>query len=238
MALPKPPVPTYELIIPSSKKKIQFRPFLVKEEKVLLIAMESQDPEQIKNAVVQILKSCILSRNIKLESLAMFDIEYIFLNIRGKSVSEEIQLKMTCKDDGVTEVDYTLNLDEVNVQFPENHDNKIMLGETSGLTMKYPGYEQFIKTQILQKEPTTEEVFDIIIDSVYQIFEGEDVYDSSNTSRKDIEEYIEGLTTKQFEKIQQFFATMPKLAHTIAITNPNTGVESEYEIEGLVNFFA
>jgi len=238
MALPKPPVPTYDLIIPSSKKKIQIRPFLVKEEKILLIAMESQDTNQIKNAVVQILKSCILTRNIKLESLAMFDIEYIFLNIRSKSVGEEVKLNLTCKDDGQTEVEYTLNLDDVQVQFPEGHDNQILFDEKSGLVMKYPGYDQFVKTQILQKEPSTEEVFDIIIDAVDKIIDGEDVYDSSTSSRKEITEYIESLTTKQFEKIKEFFATMPKLAHTVKVTNPNTGVESVFEIEGLVNFFA
>jgi hypothetical protein len=238
MALPKPPVPTYDLIIPSSKKKIQFRPFLVKEEKVLLIAMESQDANQIKNAVVQILKSCILTKSIKLESLAMFDIEYIFMNIRAKSVSEMVEMKFTCTDDNETQVDYTMNLEDVKVQFLEGHDNKIMLDETRGMIMKYPGYDQFVKTQIMQKEPSTEEVFDIIIDSVDQIIDGEDVYDSSTSSRKEIAEYIESLTTKQFEKIREFFATMPKLAHTIKIINPNTGVECTYEIEGLVNFFA
>ncbi len=236
-SLPKPPVPTYDLIVPSSGKKIQYRPFLVKEEKILLIALESEDADQIKDAVVQILKGCILTRGIKLESLSMFDIEYIFMRIRSKSVGEGVELKLTCKDDGETEVIYELNLDEVEVQFPEGHDKKIELDETSGLVMKYPGYDQFVKTQLLMKEPTTSEVFDIVIDSVAQIYKDDEVWDASTTSRKEIVNYIEGLTTKQFEKIQNFFSTMPKLSHTIKIINPNTGVESEYEIEGLVNFF-
>lgn len=238
MALPKPPVPTYELIVPSTGKKLTYRPFLVKEEKVLLIAMESEDPDQIQNAILQILKSCILTRGVKFETLTMFDIEYIFLRVRAKAVGETVAMKFTCKDDGVTQVDYELNLEEVEVQFPEGHEKKIMLDDNSGIVMKYPGYEQFVKTQILQKEPSTAEVFDIVIDSVHQIFTEDEVYEADTTPRKEIEDYIEGLTTKQFEKIQKFFATMPKLAHTVKITNPNTGVESEYEIEGLVSFFA
>jgi len=168
----------------------------------------------------------------------MFDIEYIFLRIRSKAVGETVEMRLTCKDDNTTQVSYELNLEEVEVVFPEGHSKTIMFDETTGIVMKYPGYEQFVKTQIMQKEPSTAEVFDIIVDSVHQIIDGEDVYESANCSKKEIEEYIEGLTTKQFEKIQEFFATMPKLSHTIKVVNPNTGVESEYEIEGLVNFFA
>lgn len=237
MPLPKPPVPTYELEIPSTNKKVQYRPFLVKEEKILLIAMESQDEKQIRDAVIQILKSCILTRGVKVESLSMFDIEYIFLNIRSKAVGETIDMKLTCKDDGETEVDYVLELDQVKVQFPEGHNKKIMFDDNSGIVMKYPGFDQFIRSQIMMKEPSASEVFDIVIDSVHQIFNSDEVWEADNTPRKEVAEYIESLTTKQFEKIQQFFVTMPKLSHKFKITNPNTGVESEYEIEGLVNFF-
>jgi hypothetical protein len=238
MSLPKPPVPTYELIVPSTGKKLTYRPFLVKEEKLLLIAMESEDPDQIRNAVLQVLKSCVLTRGTKFETLTMFDIEYIFLRIRAKAVGETVSMKFICKDDNTTEVEHELNLEEVEVQFPKGHDKKIMLDDNSGIVMKYPGYDQFVKTQILLKEPTTEEVFDIVIDAVHQIFTEDEVYESDTTPRKEIEEYIEGLTTKQFEKIQNFFATMPKLACNVKIVNPNTGVESEYEIEGLTSFFA
>lgn len=238
MPLPKPPVPTYELTVPSTGKNIKYRPFLVKEEKILLISMESEDEKMIRDAVIDILKNCILTRGVKVEQLAMFDIEYIFLRIRSKSVGEKVEMNLLCKDDGETRVTYELDLEKVEVQFPEEHDKKIMLSETSGIVMKYPGFEQFLKTQILQKSPSTEEVFDIVIDSVHQIFEGDEVWESSTTSRKEIAEYIEGLVTSQFEKIQKFFVTMPKLSHTVTITNPNTGVESKYEIEGLVNFFA
>lgn len=236
MPLPKPPVPTYELTVPSTGKTIKYRPFLVKEEKVLLIAMESQDEKMIKGAVVDILKSCILSK-IKIEDLAIFDIEYIFLRIRSKAVGERVEMNLICKDDNETRVKYELDLESVEVQYPEGHERKIMLSDASGIVMKYPGFDQFLKTQILQKSPSTAEVFDIVIDSVHQIFEGEEVWEAGTTPRKEIADYVEGLTTKQFEKIQQFFLTMPKLSHNITITNPNTGVESEYEIEGLVNFF-
>lgn len=238
MPLPKPPVPTYELTVPSTGKTIKYRPFLVKEEKVLLISMESEDEKMIRDAVIDILKNCILTRGVKVEQLAMFDIEYIFLRIRSKSVGEKVEMNLLCKDDNETRVTYELDLETVEVQFPEGHDKKIMLSETGGIVMKYPGFEQFLKTQILQKNPSTEEVFDIVIDSVHQVFEGDEVWESSTTSRKEIAEYVEGLTTAQFEKIQKFFVTMPKLSHTVTIKNPNTGEESKYEIEGLVNFFA
>jgi hypothetical protein len=237
MSLPKPPVPTYELTVPSTGKTIKYRPFLVKEEKVLLIAMESKDDKLIKDAVVDILKSCILTRGVKIEDLSIFDIEYIFLRIRSKAVGERVEMNFICKDDNETRVRYELDLDTIEVQYPEGHDKKIMLSDSSGIIMKYPGFDQFLKTQILQKNPTTEEVFDIVIDSVHQIFEGEEVWEAGTTPRKEIAEYVEGLTTKQFEKIQKFFVSMPKLSHTVTITNPNTEIESEYEIEGLVNFF-
>ena len=209
----------------------------MKEEKVLLIAMESKDDKLIKDAVVDILKSCILTRGVKIEDLSIFDIEYIFLRIRSKAVGERVEMNFICKDDNETRVRYELDLDTIEVQYPEGHDKKIMLSDSSGIIMKYPGFDQFLKTQILQKNPTTEEVFDIVIDSVHQIFEGEEVWEAGTTPRKEIAEYVEGLTTKQFEKIQKFFVSMPKLSHTVTITNPNTEIESEYEIEGLVNFF-
>lgn len=237
MALPKPPVPTYELELPSTGKTIKYRPFLVNEEKVLLIAMESEDEKQITNAVKDIVKSCILTRGIKIEEMASFDIEYLFLNIRGKSVGEEVQMKLTCNDDNETQVNYTLDISEVKVQKDPKHTNKIMLDDNTGIVMKYPGVDQFIQTQIMMKSLNAEEVFDIIVDSVHQIFSGEDVYESKTTPKKEVEEWLGGLTSKQFEKIKDFFATMPKLAHTFTVKNPNTGIDCEYTIEGLVNFF-
>lgn len=237
MTLPKPPVPSYELDIPSTGKTIKYRPFLVKEEKLLLIATESGDDNQIKNAVVETLKSCILTKGIKVEDLPMFDLEYIFLRIRSKSVGEIVEMVFTAKDDGETQVPYDLNLEEVQVIKPEGHDKKVMLTDTAGIVMKYPGMNQFITSQILQKEQTTEEVFNEIVDCVEQIFDGDEVWEAKTTAKKDIKEYLDGLTSKQFEAIQKFFVTMPKVSHSFNLTNPNTGVESEYTIEGLTNFF-
>ena len=237
MALPKPPVPTYELELPSNGKTIKYRPFLVNEEKVLLMAMESEDEKQITNAVKDIVKACVLTRGVKIEDLASFDIEYLFLNIRGKSVGEEVKMKITCSDDNETQVDYVLDLSTVKVQKDPTHTNKIMLDDSNGIIMKYPGVDQFIQTQIMMKSLNAEEVFDIIVDSVYQIFSGDDVYEAKTTPKKEVEDWLGGLTSKQFEKIKDFFATMPKLLHTFKLTNPNTEVESEYTIEGLVNFF-
>lgn len=237
MSLPKPPVPTYELELPSTGKTIKYRPFLVKEEKLLLIATETGDDKAVRDAIVDILKACIMTRGVKVEELPMFDLEYIFLRIRAKSVGEEVEMMFTAKDDEETSLPYNLNLETVECIKPEGHDTKVMLTDTAGLIMKYPSMEQFITSQILQKNQTTDEIFDEVINCVDQIFDGDEVWESKTTSRKDIKEYLEGLTSKQFEAIQKFFATMPKVSHTFTLTNPNTGVESEYTIEGLTNFF-
>jgi hypothetical protein len=237
MALPKPPVPTYELELPSTGKAIKYRPFLVKEEKLLLIATETGDDKAMRDAIVEILKACILTRGVKVEDLPMFDLEYVFLRIRSKSVGEVVEMIFTAKDDNDTKLPYKLNLEEVEVLKPEGHNKKVMLTDTAGLIMKYPSMEQFITSQILQKEQTTEEVFDEIINCVEQIFDGDEVWEAKTTTKKDIKEYLEGLTSKQFEAIQKFFSTMPKVSHTFTLTNPNTGVDSEYTIEGLTNFF-
>jgi hypothetical protein len=237
MSLPKPPVPTYDLEIPSTGKKIKFRPFLVKEEKLLLIALETKDEEQIKNAVIECLKSCVVTKGIKIEDLAMFDLEYIFLNIRAKAAGEVIEMLFTAKDDGETQLPYNLNLEEIEVIKPKGHNKKIELDETSGMILKYPGMNQFIDSQIIQKEQTTQEVFDVIVDCVEQIYSGDEVYDAKTTPRKEIVDYLDSLTSKQFEAVQEFFATMPKVSHTFKLMNPKTKVESEYTIEGLANFF-
>ena len=237
MALPKLGYPTYELELPSTGKTIKYRPFLVKEEKVLLLAMESQDEKQIVGAVKDLIKNCVISR-IKVESLPSFDLEYIFLKIRAASIGETITLNVTCLDDNETQVEATININEVEVKKEKDHDSKIMFEDEFGIVMGYPSMQQFVEREFLQKEMQTEEVYDFIADSIEQIFQGEDVYDSTTTSKKEFREFVESLTTKQFEKIQQFYATSPKLSHTFKVTNPNTGVESDYTIEGLQNFFA
>ena len=236
MALPTMDLPTYELEIPSTKKKIKYRPFLVKEEKVLLLALESDDEKNIKQAVLSLLKACIQSR-IKVENLSTFDLEYIFLNIRAISVGEIVEILITYQDDEETKVKYNLNLTDVNVVFPEGHTNKIMLTDTTGVIMKYPSFDDFVEGQFSNKAYDEDSVIKIIAGSIDQIFQGEDVYHESTTNKKEFVQFVEGLTKEQLEKIQVFFESAPRLEHTFKITNPNTGVESEYNLRGLQSFF-
>ena len=236
MALPQVVLPTYELEIPSNGKKLKYRPFVVKEEKVLLIALETQNEKEIEKAVKSLLKNCIQSR-VKLEDLAMFDLEYIFLQIRAVSVGEIVQMSVTCRDDEKTQVKYNLNLTEVEVNKPEGHDPKIMLNDELGVIMKYPAWSEFISGSIMGQTPSTDDIVDIIAGCIDQIFDGEDVYDNSTTTKKEFVEFVEGLTNTQFENIQKFFETTPRLEHKFTVTNPNTGKESEFLINGLTNFF-
>ena len=236
MALPTMDLPTYELEVPSTGKKIKYRPFLVKEEKVLLMAMESEDEKSIRDATLNLLKSCISTR-IKLENLATFDLEYIFLNIRAVSVGEIVELMVTCQDDEETQVRYNLNLTSVAVVFPEGHTNKIMLTDDTGVIMRYPSFDRFVEGNISDKELTPDDITQIIAESIDQIFQGEEVYDESTTSKKEFVQFVESLTNGQLEKLQEFFATAPRLEHSFSVVNPNTGVESEYTLRGLQSFF-
>jgi len=236
MALPTMDLPTYDLEVPSTKKKIKVRPFLVKEEKVLLMALESENEENIRGAVQNLLKSCIQSR-IKLENLATFDLEYIFLNIRAVSVGEIVEINVTCQDDNETNVRYNLNLTDVKVTFPKGHSNKIMLTEDTGVIMKYPSFDRFVDSQFANKEVTEDTVLEIIAESIDQIFQGEEVFDESTTTPKEFKEFVESLTNAQMEKLQKFFETSPKLEHKFKVRNPNTNVESDYTISGLAAFF-
>ena len=229
-------LPTYELEIPSSKKKIKIRPFLVKEEKVLLLALESDDEKNIKQAVLNLLKACIQSR-VKVENLSTFDLEYIFLNIRAISVGEVVEILITCQDDEETKVKYNLNLTDVNVIFPEGHSNKIMLNDNTGVIMKYPSFDDFVEGQFANKEYNEDGVIKIIANSIDQIFQDEEVYDESTTNKKEFIQFVESLTKEQLEKIQAFFESAPRLEHKFKVTNPNTGVESEYTLRGLQSFF-
>ena len=236
MALPQVVLPTYELEIPSNGKKLKYRPFVVKEEKVLLIALETQNEKEIEKAVKSLLKNCIQSR-VKLEDLAMFDLEYIFLQIRAVSVGEIVQMSVTCRDDEKTQVKYSLNLTEVEVNKPEGHDPKIMLNDKLGVIMKYPAWGEFISGSIMGQTPSTDGIVEIIAGCIDQIFDGEDVYDNSTTTKKEFVEFVETLTNTQFESIQKFFESTPRLEHKFTVTNPNTGKESEFTINGLTNFF-
>ena len=236
MALPTVDLPTHELEIPSNKKKIKFRPFLVKEEKVLLLALESDNDGNIREAVLNLLKGCVTSR-IKLENLATFDLEYIFLNIRAVSVGEVVDIQVTCQDDEKTQVKYQLNLTDVQVSFPEGHTNKIMLNDDLGVIMKYPSFNRFVESQFAQKDVNEDTVIGIVAESIDQIFQGEEVFDESTTTPKEFVEFVESLTTQQLEKLQKFFETSPRLEHKFKVKNPNTDVVSDYTISGLQSFF-
>lgn len=236
MPLPKLVAPTYELQLPSTDGKIKYRPFLVKEEKILLLAMETEDEKQMTTAVRTILKNCILSK-VKVEELAIFDIEYLFLNIRAKSVGEEIEINVTCPDDGETQVSVSINVEDVKIQKEDGHDKLITLNDTVSVMMKYPSMDMFVKNN-LSSSGKTEDVFDIACSCIDQVVEGEEVYEFKNFSKKEQMEFLESLDTAQFLKVQKFFETMPKLSHTIKVTNPETNVESDVVIEGLASFFA
>ena len=239
MPLPKLITPTYELTLPSSNRKVKYRPFLVKEEKILLIAMETEDEKEMQNAVKQILKNCILTRGISVDKLAVFDIEYLFLNIRGKSVGEEITLNIVCPDDETTEVEVAVNVEDVKIQKSDKHNTVIQLNDKVGIVMKYPSMEMFVKNNITgdPDQQKVDTIFDMTIDCISQVVEGEDVLESKSFSKKEMLEFVETFDTQQFQKIQDFFETMPKLSHKIEVTNPNTKVKSEVVIEGLSSFF-
>ena len=239
MPLPTIATPTYELELPSNKKKVKYRPFLVKEEKILIIAMESEDPKQIARAVKDVITNCILTKGIKVDELSTFDIEYLFLNIRGKSVGEDIEVLITCPDDGMTQVPTLITLDEIKVQISPEHSRDIKLDDNLSLRMKYPSMNEFIKSNfsVESGSVTVDETFELISICVEQIYNEEESWSASDYSKKELLEFLEGLSSKQFKEIEKFFETMPKLSHTLTVKNPNTGVESDVVLEGLTAFF-
>jgi hypothetical protein len=238
MPLPKIATPIYELEIPSLKKKIRYRPFLVKEEKILIIALESEDPKQIANAVKNVISNCILSKGIKVEDLSTFDIEYLFLNIRGKSVGESVDVLITCPDDETTQVPMSINLDEITVEVDPKHSCDIKLDDTLTLRMRYPSMTEFIKNNFDSGDGVSvDDTFDLIISCIEQIYSEEESWTASDSTKKEMLEFVEQLSSKQFKEVEKFFETMPKLSHTIKVKNPKTGVESEVVLEGLSAFF-
>jgi len=239
MPLPKIATPTYELELPSTGQTINYRPFLVKEEKVLVIALESEDNKQITSAIKAVLKNCIITKGIKVESLPTFDIEFLFLNIRGKSVGEELEVNVVCPDDEETQVPVTIDLDDIQVQKNENHTNKIKIDENVMMEMKYPSLDQFIKNNFdLDDKNAMEQSFDLIATSIDKIYTADEVWASADCTKKEMKEFLEGMNSQQFKDIESFFETMPKLSHTISVTNPNTKVKSDVVLEGLASFFA
>ena len=237
MPLPKIATPTYELVLPSSNRKIKYRPFLVKEEKILIIALESQDQKQIANAVKSILSSCILTKGIKVDKLSTFDIEYLFLNVRGKSVGEQIEVMVTCPDDEKTQVPMSINIDSIQVQKSDDHNPNIKLDDTYTLKMRYPSLNEFIKTNFNAEDIKVDDTFDLIASCVDQVYSEEESWTQQDCTKKELTEFIEQLNSAQFKEIEKFFDTMPKLTHKVKVKNPNTKVESEIVIEGLQSFF-
>jgi len=239
MPLPKIATPTYELELPSTGATIRYRPFLVKEEKVLVIALESEDNKQITNAIKAVLKSCILSKGIKVEDLPTFDIEYLFLNIRGKSVGEDLDVNIICPDDNKTQVAVTIALDEIEVQKDENHTNKIKVDESIMMEMKYPSLDQFIKNNFdFTDKNMMDQSFELIASCIDKIYTEDEVWASADCTKKEMKDFLEQMNSNQFKEIEKFFETMPKLSHSISVTNPKTKVESEVVLEGLASFFA
>ena len=240
MPLPKIATPSYELDLPSSGQTIKYRPFLVKEEKLLVIALESEDTKQITNAIKAVIRACILSKGVKVDTLPTFDIEYLFLNIRGKSVGEDIEVKLICPDDNKTEVQVNINLDDIQVKKPDDHTNEIKLDDSLMMQMKYPSLNEFIKTNFdptdANKNPM-EQSFDLIGSCIDKIYTEDDVWAAGDCTKKEITEFLDSMNSTQFKKIEKFFETMPKLSHTVVVTNPKTKVKSDILLEGLASFF-
>ena len=238
MPLPTISTPTYELVLPSSNRKIKYRPFLVKEEKILILAMESQDPKQIARAVKDVISKCILSKGIKVEKLSTFDIEYLFLNIRGKSVGEQIEVMVTCPDDKKTQVPMSINIDSIKVKTDDEHSTDIKLDDIYTLKMKYPSLDEFIKSNFnFESNMNVDDTFDLIASCIDQVYSEEESWASADCTKKELSTFLEQLDSKQFKAIEKFFETMPKLSHTVKVTNPNTKKECEIVLEGLQNFF-
>ena len=240
MPLPTIATPTYELILPSTGKKLKYRPFLVKEEKLLILALESKNQVEITNSVKDVLKECVLTRGVKIDDLPTFDIEYLFLNIRAKSIGEDINLVVTCPDDKKTEVPVTIYVDEIEVIESKEHSKDITLDKDMTLRMKYPSLNQFVENNFdVEDTPqtTVNKTFQLVADCMETVFTKEDAWDSNDYSPEERMQFIEQLSSKQFKEVEKFFATMPKLSHTIEVTNPKTKKKSSIVLEGLADFF-
>jgi len=239
MPLPKIATPTYELVLPSTKKPIKYRPFLVKEEKLLVLALESEDTKQITTAIKTVLKNCIETKGVKVEELPTFDIEYLFLNIRGKSVGEEVEVNIIAPDDGETEIPIKISIDEIQVTENEGHDKRIKLSDDLMMEMKYPSLNQFIQNNFdLSGSSNMDQSFELIASCIDKIYSEEEVWSTADVTKKEVIEFLEQMNSIQFKAIEKFFETMPKLSYEIEVTNPKTKVNSTVVLEGLSSFFA
>ena len=239
MPLPKVNTPTYELVLPSTGKKVKYRPFLVREEKILIMALETEDIKQITQAVVDILTECILTKGIKFENLSTFDIEYLFLNIRAKSVGETVEVNIICPDDNKTSVTVSIDIDSIKVKKNRKHKNIIKLDDNLSLKLKYPSLDQFIGSNFESKDDQSiKSTLKVITSCIDIIYTEEESWVGSDSTEKELEEFIDQLNTKQFQLIEEFFNTMPKLSHPVKVKNPITEVESTVVLEGLAAFFS
>tara|TARA_B100000941_G_scaffold196006_1_gene142110 strand:- start:360 stop:1079 length:720 start_codon:yes stop_codon:yes gene_type:complete len=239
MPLPKVNTPTYELVLPSTGKKVKYRPFLVREEKILIMALETEDIKQITQAVVDILTECILTKGIKFEDLSTFDIEYLFLNIRAKSVGETVEVNLICPDDNKTSVTVAIDIDSIKVKKNRKHKNIVKLDDNLSLKLKYPSLDQFIGSNFESKDDQSiKSTLKVITSCIDVIYSEEESWVGSDSTEKELEEFIDQLNTKQFQLIEEFFNTMPKLSHPVKVKNPTTGVESTVVLEGLAAFFS
>ena len=236
MPLPKIVTPSFELTLPSTGKKIKYRPFLVKEEKILILAIESNSMKDITRAIKDILKNCILTKDVKVDELPTFDIEYLFLNIRARSIGESIDLVITCPDDEKTKVNSKIYIDEIEVQKNDEHDINIKIDDTYTMRMKYPSLDQFIDENFVF-EGQSDNSFEIIASCIDMVYSEEEAWEAKDCSKKELLEFVEQLNSIQFKQIEKFFDTMPQLSHEIEVENPNTKVKSTVKLEGLASFF-
>tara|TARA_B100000003_G_scaffold5883_1_gene5414 strand:+ start:245 stop:967 length:723 start_codon:yes stop_codon:yes gene_type:complete len=239
MPLPKINTPTYELELPSTGKKIKYRPFLVREEKILIMALESEDTKQISDAIKTVLSDCVMSRGVKVNDLSTFDIEYLFLNVRAKSVGETVEVNITCPDDGETQVATEIFIDEIKVKKDPEHSNIIKLDDNLSLQMKYPSLNQFVESnfEVGENSSDVDKSLSVITSCINTVFNEEESWSASDCTKKELKDFVDQMNTKQFKEVEKFFETMPKLSHTIKVKNPNTEVESEVVLEGLASFF-
>ena len=239
MPLPKIATPTYELELPSTGQSIEYRPFLVKEEKLLVLALESENTKEITTAIKNVIKSCIQTKGIKVDTLPTFDIEYLFLNIRGKSVGEEVEVNVICPDDEQTQVPVTILIDDIKVKENEEHTKQVKVDNTLMMEMKYPSLDEFIQSNFdFKEENNMERSFDLIGGCIDKIYNEEEVWSTADCTKKEVKEFLEQMNSSQFKEIEKFFDTMPKLSYEIEVTNPKTKKKSSVVLEGLSSFFA
>ena len=241
MPLPKINTPTYELTLPSNRKKVKYRPFLVREEKILVLALESEDQKQITDAIIQIIGDCLITKNVDVTKLPTFDIEYLFLNVRSKSVGETVEVNVTCPDDGKTKVETSINIDDIKVVKDKDHKLIVQLDDKYSMKLKYPSLDQFIENnfdfEMAAPNESVSAAMSMLSSCIDMIYDEEESWDASESTKEELDEFIDQLNTKQFQEVEEFFRTMPKLSHKLKVTNPQTGVESEVVLEGLASFF-